>query len=69
MTSTVADTEKTLKLLKSNNQPLVRKRQLMRTTFGDYRTKMQEEEKKMRLGKHESYASCSDINIYIGFLI
>ncbi|XP_063981752.1 UPF0488 protein CG14286 [Diachasmimorpha longicaudata] len=38
--------QKSLKLLKSNNVPLVQKRQIMRTTFGDYREKMLQEEKK-----------------------
>lgn len=30
----------------NNRTPLIKKRQLMRTTFGDYRTKMAEEERK-----------------------
>ncbi|KOB75556.1 UPF0488 protein [Operophtera brumata] len=34
-------------LLKNNNQPIIRKRQLMRTHFGDYRAKMAAEEKKL----------------------
>ncbi|XP_062556411.1 UPF0488 protein CG14286 [Armigeres subalbatus] len=45
-------TEDTLKLintLKSANQPLIKKRQIMRSTFGDYRAKMAEEEKTMTL--------------------
>lgn len=29
---------------------MIRKRQLMRSSFGDYRAKMAEEEKKLRLG-------------------
>ncbi|XP_011298379.1 UPF0488 protein CG14286 [Fopius arisanus] len=40
------EAHKSLKLLKSNNVPLVQKRQIMRTTFGDYRAKMLQEEKK-----------------------
>ncbi|XP_031616722.1 UPF0488 protein C8orf33 homolog [Contarinia nasturtii] len=44
------DAEKTLKLLKGNNQPIVKKRQLMSCTFGDYRKKMADEEKKLRVG-------------------
>lgn len=46
----VQDATKTLKILKSSNQSIIRKRQIMRTSFGDYRTKMAEEEKKLRLG-------------------
>ncbi|XP_015120028.1 UPF0488 protein CG14286 [Diachasma alloeum] len=42
----IRDAQKSLKLLKSNNVPLVQKRQIMRTTFGDYRAKMLQEEKK-----------------------
>ncbi|XP_055390353.1 UPF0488 protein CG14286 [Condylostylus longicornis] len=43
-------TEKTIKTLKSSTQPVIKKRQLMRSTFGDYRAKMNEEEKKYSLG-------------------
>lgn len=46
----VQDATKTLKILKSANQSMIRKRQLMRSSFGDYRAKMAEEEKKLRLG-------------------
>lgn len=45
------DAEKTLRILKGANQPLVKKRQVMRNTFGDYRAQMAEEEKKLSLGK------------------
>ncbi|XP_023945524.1 UPF0488 protein CG14286 [Bicyclus anynana] len=38
---------KVLTVLKNNNQPMIRKRQLMRTHFGDYRAKMAAEEKKL----------------------
>ncbi|VVD01137.1 UPF0488 protein CG14286 [Leptidea sinapis] len=38
---------KVLTILKNNNQPIVRKRQLMRTHLGDYRAKMAAEEKKL----------------------
>ncbi|KAM3968542.1 UPF0488 protein CG14286-like [Aphomia sociella] len=38
---------KVLTVLKNNNQPVIRKRQLMRTQFGDYRAKMAAEEKKL----------------------
>ncbi|XP_015516238.1 UPF0488 protein CG14286 [Neodiprion virginianus] len=41
------DTSKTLNVLKSNTAPLIKKRQFMRTTFGDYRTKMANEQKKL----------------------
>ncbi|KAK0078597.1 hypothetical protein PV325_002315 [Microctonus aethiopoides] len=39
-------TQKSLDLLKNNNTSLIHKRQIMRTTFGDYRMKMLQEEKK-----------------------
>ncbi|XP_028174555.1 UPF0488 protein CG14286 [Ostrinia furnacalis] len=38
---------KVLTVLKNNTQPIIRKRQLMRTHFGDYRAKMLAEEKKL----------------------
>ncbi|CAH0598723.1 unnamed protein product [Chrysodeixis includens] len=50
---------KVLTVLKNNNQPLVRKRQLMRTHFGDYRAKMAAEEKK--LAKMASKIKISDV--------
>jgi hypothetical protein len=34
----------------NNSTPFIKKRQLMRLTFGDYRTKMMEETKKMPKG-------------------
>lgn len=37
---------KSLNVLKSHNASLIRKRQVMRNTFGDYRVKMSEDEKK-----------------------
>ncbi|XP_012264821.2 UPF0488 protein CG14286 [Athalia rosae] len=46
------DINRTLKVLKSSNAPLIKKRQFMRTTFGDYRTKMENDKKK--LGKTTS---------------
>jgi len=49
----VQDAMKTLKILKSSNQSIIRKRQLMRSSFGDYRAKMADEEKKLRLGKRQ----------------
>ncbi|KAG4067356.1 hypothetical protein HA402_000347 [Bradysia odoriphaga] len=51
--SQVQDATKTLKLLKSSNQSIIRKRQLMRSSFGDYRAKMAEEEKKLRIGRRQ----------------
>lgn len=40
---------KQINVLKSANQPLIKKRQIMRTTFGDYRSKMADEERTMAL--------------------
>ncbi|KAL9704669.1 hypothetical protein quinque_008187 [Culex quinquefasciatus] len=45
----VEDTLKLINTLKSPNQPLIKKRQIMRTSFGDYRAKMAEEERTMAL--------------------
>ncbi|XP_022914513.2 UPF0488 protein CG14286 [Onthophagus taurus] len=42
----VQDHTKTLNTLMSKTAPLVKKRQVMRMAFGDYRTKMLEEDKK-----------------------
>lgn len=42
----IQDTEKNIKKLKGS-APLIQKRQLMRTGFGDYRSKMAAEEKTM----------------------
>lgn len=47
---TVQEMEKTVRLLKSANQSTIKKRQIMHTAFGDYRAKMQEEEKRLSLG-------------------
>lgn len=47
---TVEDATKNLKILTSKNSSIVQKRQLMRTTFGDYRKKMSDEEKKYNKG-------------------
>ncbi|XP_011568421.3 UPF0488 protein CG14286 [Plutella xylostella] len=52
------ETWKVLTVLKNNNQPIIRKRQLMRTHFGDYRAKMAAEEKK--LAKMASKIKISD---------
>ncbi|KAL9880211.1 UPF0488 protein CG14286-like isoform X2 [Glossina fuscipes] len=43
------DTVKNIKILKSSNVPLIRKRQIMKAMLGDYRAKMKEEEKKMSI--------------------
>lgn len=40
------DAQKIIRILKSEKAPLIKKRQAMRNTFGDYRKKMQEEEKR-----------------------
>ncbi|XP_048000068.1 UPF0488 protein CG14286 [Leguminivora glycinivorella] len=49
---------KVVNVLKNNSQPIIRKRQLMRTHFGDYRAKMAAEEKK--LAKMTSKIKISD---------
>ncbi|XP_050097777.1 UPF0488 protein CG14286 [Anopheles aquasalis] len=41
------DTNKMINTLKSSSQPIIRKRQIMRTTFGDYRSKMATEQQTM----------------------
>ncbi|XP_058128458.1 UPF0488 protein CG14286 [Anopheles ziemanni] len=43
----IEDTTKLITTLKSANQPIIRKRQIMRTTFGDYRSKMAAEEESL----------------------
>ncbi|KYN31048.1 hypothetical protein ALC56_14860 [Trachymyrmex septentrionalis] len=42
----VQELSKHIHLLKSNTAPLVKKRQVMRNTLGDYREKMAEDERK-----------------------
>lgn len=44
----VQDHTKALNVLMSNSTSLVRKRQVMRLSFGDYRAKMAEQEKKLK---------------------
>jgi hypothetical protein len=39
-----------MSLLANPKTAYIKKRQLMRTSFGDYRAKMEKEEKKFRLG-------------------
>lgn len=46
----VEDTIKNLKILKGHH-PIIKKRQVMKSSMGDYRAKMKEEEKRMSLGK------------------
>uniref|UniRef100_T1GFC1 Uncharacterized protein n=1 Tax=Megaselia scalaris TaxID=36166 RepID=T1GFC1_MEGSC len=46
----IEDVHKNSRILKSSTAPLVKKRQLMKSLFGDYRAKMKDEEKKMGLG-------------------
>ncbi|XP_017041109.1 UPF0488 protein CG14286 [Drosophila ficusphila] len=47
------DTAKNLKILTSTTAPLIRKRQVMKLSMGDYRSKMQEEERKMVLASKQ----------------
>lgn len=44
----VQEHTKSLNTLMSNTAPIVKKRQVMRLSFGDYRTKMLEDEKKVK---------------------
>ena len=44
------EAKKLLRTLKSPRAPMAKKRQVMRMTFGDYRTKMAKEEKKNAAG-------------------
>lgn len=53
----VLETTKVLNMLMSNTTPFIKKRQLMRVTFGDYRTKMLEESRKLSKGKKSKYCS------------
>ncbi|XP_064643019.1 UPF0488 protein CG14286-like [Lineus longissimus] len=55
-----AESVRILKILKNPNGPLVKKRQVMRSTFGDYRAKMKEEEKKFGIHKKASVKTVSD---------
>lgn len=52
------DILKSYKVLAGQKAPLVKKRQLMRSLFGDYRKKMAEEEKKFKMGT-PSLKTCS----------
>ena len=48
-----ADASKYLKVLLSAKAPLIKKRQVMRNAFGDYRKKMSDMEKKSTLGSSQ----------------
>lgn len=48
--ATVKETINAIKVLQSSNAPLVKKRQVMRLSLGDYRAKMSADEKKLRIG-------------------
>lgn len=44
------ETLKTMKILESSKTPVIKKRQVMRNKFGDYRSKMSQEEKSYKIG-------------------
>ena len=50
----VKETARILKVLTDPKAPLIKKRQVMRTNFGDYRKKMAEEEKTAKPGKYSN---------------
>jgi len=52
-TVSAADASKYLKVLLSAKAPLIKKRQVMRNAFGDYRKKMSDMEKKSTLGSSQ----------------
>ncbi|EDW57439.1 UPF0488 protein CG14286 [Drosophila virilis] len=57
------DTAKNLKTLTSQTAPLIKKRQVMKLALGDYRLKMQQEEKKMLLAsKQIKFTAAADTN-------
>ncbi|KAM8719283.1 hypothetical protein ACLKA7_011919 [Drosophila subpalustris] len=57
------DTAKNLKTLTSHTAPLIKKRQVMKLALGDYRLKMQQEEKKMLLAsKQIKFTPAADMN-------
>lgn len=47
----VKETEKAIKTLQNPKAPLVKRRQLMRVKFGDYRSKMENEQKNLKLAE------------------
>lgn len=46
----IDEVHKNIRILKSSTAQLVKKRQLMKSLYGDYRAKMKDEEKKLGLG-------------------
>ncbi|KAH8344210.1 hypothetical protein KR084_008146 [Drosophila pseudotakahashii] len=55
------DTAKNIKVLKSSTAPLIKKRQVMKLSLGDYRLKMQQEEQKLLLAsKQVKFTTNSD---------
>ncbi|KAH8386394.1 hypothetical protein KR093_000219 [Drosophila rubida] len=57
------DTAKNLKTLTSKTAPLIKKRQVMKLALGDYRSKMQQEEKKMLLAsKQIKFTPAAELN-------
>ncbi|XP_034670877.1 UPF0488 protein CG14286 [Drosophila subobscura] len=57
------DTAKNLKILTSQTAPLIKKRQVMKLSMGDYRSKMQQEERKMMLAsKQIKFTPSADTN-------
>ncbi|TDG40976.1 hypothetical protein AWZ03_012601 [Drosophila navojoa] len=56
------DTTKNLKVLTSQTAPLIKKRQVMKLALGDYRSKMQQEEKKMLLASKQIKFTTADEN-------
>lgn len=57
------DTAKNLKTLTSHTAPLIKKRQVMKLALGDYRSKMQQEEKKMLLAsKQIKFTPAAEMN-------
>jgi hypothetical protein len=64
------DAAHSLTILRSKNAPVIKKRQVMRSSFGDYRTKMAEEEKKLNKGTVLLMRdiSCTDVVISLAIL-
>ncbi|XP_022209162.1 uncharacterized protein LOC111065350 isoform X2 [Drosophila obscura] len=57
------DTAKNLKILTSQTAPLIKKRQVMKLSMGDYRSKMQQEERKLMLAsKQIKFTPSADTN-------
>ncbi|XP_023160877.2 UPF0488 protein CG14286 [Drosophila hydei] len=63
------DTAKNLKTLTSQTAPLIKKRQVMKMALGDYRLKMQQEEKKMLLAsKQIKFTAATETNTKSSFV-